>query len=209
MAWAGQPIPDGHAHPILPGANRRFVFVPVTQQRGMSIRHSQFPRHGHDGEPRRQAFEPLPPMEMSRDEMADILELIPHLFSVFFHHSQRKSQLQGRGFARKSGFQAPQFFDHALRALDGAVDLGDLIPVPQLMHRRPVDAQQLRDLVVGFVQVTADDFEPLTGPGMLPLGFRVVLHRPAFIKRIFAGNSRIIQTQRSAAPHGRLLPSAS
>jgi hypothetical protein len=53
------------------------------------------------------------------------------------------------------------------------------------MHSRPSDSQHPRDLGVGFVQVPADDFEPLTGQGMLPLGVRVGLHRPAVIKRIF------------------------
>jgi hypothetical protein len=192
MARVAHPIPDGHSRPHRTGAQRRFVFVPVTQQRGMTIRYSQFPRHGRDGEQRGQAFEPLPPIEMSRGGMADILELVPHLSPVFSHHSQRKPQLQGRGFRRKSRFQPPHLLGEALRALDGAMDLGDFIPATQLMHGRPVETQHPRDLGVGFVQVTADDFEPLTGQGMLPLGVRVDLHRPAFINAFFAGNSRII-----------------
>jgi hypothetical protein len=76
-------------------------------------------------------------------------------------------------------------FGPALLALDSAVDLGDFIPLPQSMHSRPADPQHPPDLGVGFVQVPADDFEPLTGPGMLPLGVRVGLHRPAVIYRIF------------------------
>jgi hypothetical protein len=97
-------------------------------------------------------------------------------------------------------------FDPVLRALNGAMDLGDFIPPPQLMHGRPVETQHSRDLGVGFVQVPADDVEPLTGQGPLPLGVQVVLHRPAFINRFFAGNSRIIQTRASLPRwqnHGR------
>jgi hypothetical protein len=149
----------------------------------MTIRNSQFPRHGGDGEQRGQAFYPLPPIEMSRGGQAD--ELITRHLPVFFRPFHRKPQLQGRGFGRKSPLQPPHLFGPALRALDGAVDLGDFIPLPQRMHSRPADSQHPRDLGVGFVQVPADDFEPLTGQGMLPLGVRVGLHRPAVIKRIF------------------------
>ena len=149
----------------------------------MTIRHSQFPRHGGDGEQRGQAFYPLPPIEMSRGGHAD--ELITRHLPVFFRPFHRKPQLQGRGFGRKSRFQPPHLFGPALRALDGGVDLGDFIPLPQRMHSRPADSQHPRDLGVGFVQVPADDFEPLTGQGMLPLGVRVGLHRPAIINRFF------------------------
>jgi hypothetical protein len=53
------------------------------------------------------------------------------------------------------------------------------------MDRRPADSQHPPDLGVGLVQVPADDFEPLTGQGALPLGVRVGLHRPADINRNF------------------------
>jgi hypothetical protein len=68
------------------------------------------------------------------------------------------------------------------------------------MHGRPVEAQQLRDLGVGFVQVTADDFEPLAGQGMLPRGVRVGLHRPACINHIFCRKLKNFSTARFAAP---------
>jgi hypothetical protein len=67
--------------------------------------------------------------------------------------------------------------------LDGGVDLGDFISLPQRMHRLPADSQQPRDLGVGFVQVPADDFEPLKGQGM-SLGIRIGLHKSAVIYRI-------------------------
>jgi hypothetical protein len=73
----------------------------------------------------------------------------------------------------------------SLHALNGAVDLGDFIPFPLKMHRRPTDSQHPRDLGVGFVQVPADKFEPLNGQGALPLESRFGLHRPADINRIF------------------------
>lgn len=38
----GQPTSDGHSHPHLTGAHLSLVFVPETQQGGMTIRHSQF-----------------------------------------------------------------------------------------------------------------------------------------------------------------------
>jgi hypothetical protein len=60
------------------------------------------------------------------------------------------------------------------------------------MHSLPADSQHPPDFGVGFVQVPADDFEPLTGRGMLPLGVRVGLHRTAIINAFFAGNSSII-----------------
>jgi hypothetical protein len=59
------------------------------------------------------------------------------------------------------------------------------------MHRRPTDSQHPRDLGVGFVQVPADDFEPLNGQGALPLESRFGLHRPATSIAFFAGNSSI------------------
>jgi hypothetical protein len=73
----------------------------------------------------------------------------------------------------------------SLHALNGAVDLGDFIPFPLEMHRRPSDSQHPRDLGVGFVQVPADDFEPLNGQGALPLESWFGLHRPADINRTF------------------------
>src|ERR1039458_9555347 len=93
MARAVQPAPDGHSRPCQTIANRHFVFVPVTQQRGMTICHSQFPRHGGDGEQRRQTFYPLPPIKMSRGGHAGELELITRHLPVFFRHSHRKSQM--------------------------------------------------------------------------------------------------------------------
>ena len=183
MVRAGQPMPDRHSRPYQTAAHRDFVFVPVTQQRGMTIRHSQFPRHGGDGEQRGQAFYPLPPMEMSRGGPAD--ELITRHLPIFIRRHHRKPQLQGHSPGRKSRFQFPHLPGDALRALDGAVDLGDFIPLPLKMHRRPADSQHPRDLGVGFVQIPADDFEPLKGQGALPLGFRVGLHGPAIIYRIF------------------------
>jgi hypothetical protein len=42
-----------------------------------------------------------------------------------------------------------------------------------------VETHHPRDLGVGFVQVPADDFEPLPGQGMLPLGVLVGFHRLA------------------------------
>ncbi len=183
MARVFQPTPDGHSRRFPTVVNRDFVFVPVTQQGGMTIRNSQFPRHGGDGEQRRQAFYPLPPMEMSRGGHAD--ELITRQLRIFCHHWQRYPQLQGRGFDRKPRFQPPHLFGPALRALDGAVDLGDFIPLPQRMHSRPADSQHPPNLGVGFVQVPADDFEPRNCRGPLPLESRVGLHRPADIYRIF------------------------
>ena len=185
MARVVQPAPDGHSRPHQTIANRHFVFVPVTQQRGMTICHSQFPRHGGDGEQRRQTFYPLPPIKMSRGGHAGELELITRHLPVFFRHSHRKSHLQGRGLGRKSRFQPPHLLKPALHALNRAVDLGDFIPFPLKMHRRPSDSQHPRDLGVGFVQVPADDFEPLNGQGALPLESRFGLHRPADINRIF------------------------
>ena len=170
MVRAGDEISDGHSRPFRTGAQRRFVFVPVTQQRGMTIRHSQFPRHGGDGEQRRQAFYPLPPIKMSRGGPAD--ELITRHLPIIIRRHHRKPQLQGYSLGGKSRFQSPHLFGDALRALDGAVNLGDFKPLPQLMHGRPVDAQHPRDLGVGFVQIPADDFEPLTGQGALLLGKR-------------------------------------
>jgi hypothetical protein len=122
-------------------------------------------------------------MEMSRAGQAE--ELITRHLPIVFHPFHRKPQLEGRGFGRKSRFQAPDLFEPALHALDGAVDLGDLIPLPLKMHRCPSDSQHPRDLGVGFVQVPADDFEPLTGQGALPLGVRVLVHKPAIIYRLF------------------------
>jgi hypothetical protein len=183
MARAFQPTPDWHSRRYQTVANRDFVFVPVTQQRGMTIRHSQFPRHGGDGEQRGQASKPLPPIEMSRGGHAG--ELITRHLPVLFRPFHRKPHLQRRDFGRKSRFQPPHLFGPALRALDGAVDLGDFIPFPQRMHSRPADAQHPPDFGVGFVQIPADDFEPLTGQGMLPFGVRVGLHRPADINHNF------------------------
>jgi hypothetical protein len=60
------------------------------------------------------------------------------------------------------------------------------------MHRRPADSQHPPDFGVGFVQVPADEFEPLNGQGTLPLQSRFGLHRPAVIYALFAGNSSII-----------------
>ena len=182
MVRAGQPTPDGHSRRYPTVAHRGFVFVPVTQQRGMTIRHSQFTRHGGDGEQRGQAFYPLPPMEMSRSGPAD--ELITRHLSKSIHAHHRNTQLRRCGFGRKSRFQLPHLFSPALRALDSAVDFGDFISLPQKMHSRPTDSQHPRDLGVGFVQIPADDFEPLTGQGTLPLGVRFGLHRPAVIYRI-------------------------
>src|ERR1039458_10693231 len=73
MARVGHPTPDGHARRFMTVANPGFVFVPETQQRGMTIRNLQFPRHGGNGEQRRQAFYPLPPMKMSRAGQAEEL----------------------------------------------------------------------------------------------------------------------------------------
>ena len=183
MARAPEPMPDGHSRRFPTGVNRDFVFVPVTQQRGMAIRHSQFQRHGGDGEQRGQAFYPLLPMEMSRGRPAD--ELITRQLSIFFCRYRRNPQLQGRRFGRKSRLQSPYLLDPVLLALDAAVDLGDFIPSPQIMHRRPADSQHPRNLVVGFVQVLADDFEPLTGQGKCPLVVRFGWHKTAVIYRIF------------------------
>jgi hypothetical protein len=82
----------------------------------MTIRNSQFPRHGGDREQRRQAFYPLLPMEMSHDGPAGILELITRHLPVFFRHSHRNPQLQRGGFGRKARFQFPYFFQPALDA---------------------------------------------------------------------------------------------
>jgi len=190
MARVGQPASDGHARSYPTGAHLGLVFVPETQQGGMTIRHSQFPRHGGDGEQRRQAFYPLPPIEMSRFGQAD--EMITRQLPVFFRPFHRKPQLQGRVFGRKSRLQPPDLLVPALPALDGGVDFGDFIPLPQSMHRRPADSQHPPDFGVGFVQVPADEFEPLNGQGTLPLQSRFGLHRPAVIYALFAGNSSII-----------------
>jgi len=175
MLRASHPAPDGHAQPFPTAAHRRFVFVPETQQGGMTIRHSQFLRHGGEGQQRGQAFEPLPPMEMCRFKPAD--ERITRQLAMFFCRQHRQPQTPGRGFGRKTRWELPDLFERALRALDGAVDLGDFIPLPQEMHRRPADAQYPRDFGVGFVQVPADDFEPLNGQGALPLESRFGLHK--------------------------------
>jgi hypothetical protein len=185
MVRAAEPTPDGHSRPYLAAAHLDFVFMPVTQQRSMTILHTQFPRHGGDGEQRRQAFYPLPPIKMSCGGLADILKFIIRHLSIFFHHSHRKPQLQGRCFGRKSRFQSTHSFGDALHALDGAVNFRDFIPFPLKMHRRPSDSQHPRNLGVGFVQIPADDFEPLNGQGALPLESRFDLHRPAVMYRIY------------------------
>ena len=185
MVRALHPTPDGHSRPYQTFADRDLVFVPVTQQRGMTIRHSQFPRHGGEGEQRGQAFYPLPPIKMSRGVRVDELELITRHLPVFLRHSHGKPQLQGRSLGRKPRFQTSHLFKPALRALDGAVDLGDFIHFPLKMHCRPAHSQNPRDFGVGFVQIPADDFEPMKGQGAFPLEFRFGLHRPAIIYRIF------------------------
>jgi len=183
MVRAGKPTPDRHSRPYQTAAHLRFVFVPVTQQRGMTIRHSQFPRHGGDGKQRGQAFQPLPPIKMSR--FGPAYEMITRQLSVFFRPFHRKPQLRRHSLGRKSRFQSTYFFKPAMNALDGAVDLGNFIPLPQKMHRRPAHSQHPRDLGVGFVQVPADDFEPFNGQGTLPLESRFGLHRSADINRLF------------------------
>lgn len=183
MARVAQPAPDGHSRRLPTIANRDFVFVPMTQQRRVTPRHAQFLRHGGDGEQRRQAFKPRLPMEMSRGGKAE--ELITRLLPVFFRPFHRKPQLQGCGFGRKSRFQPPDLFGPALLALERGVNLGDFIPLPLKMHRRAADSQHPPDFGVGFVQVLADDFEPLPGQGTLPLGFRFGVHKVTVINRNF------------------------
>ncbi len=43
------------------------------------------------------------------------------------------------------------------------MNLGDFILLPQLMHGRPVDAQQTGNLSIGFVELLADESEPRGG----------------------------------------------
>ena len=175
------PTPDGHPRRFLATAHCDFVFVPGTQQRGMAIRHPQFARHGGDGQQRRQAFEPLPPMEMSGGDRA--AELITRHLSKMSRSVQRDPQLRRRSFGGKSRFQSPHFSEDTLLALGGGMDLGDFISCPQLMHRRPVDTQHLCNFGIWFVQVPADEFEPFRCRGALPLDFRVGLHELAVINR--------------------------
>ncbi len=184
MVRAAEPTPDGHSRPYFAAAHLDLVFVAVTQQRGMTIRHTQFPRHGGNGEQRRQTFYPLPPIKVSRGGPADILKLIACHLPIFFYHSHRKPHLRRRSFRRKPRFQPTHSFGNALHALDGAVNFGDFIPFPLKMHRRPSDTQHQRNLGVGFVQIPADDFEPFNSQGTLPLESRFGLHRPADIYRI-------------------------
>jgi hypothetical protein len=183
MLRAGQPTPDGHSRPFQTGAHLDLVFVPETQQGGMTILQSQFPRHGGDGEQRGQTFYPLPPIKMSRGGHAD--ELITGHLPKSIHAHHRNTQSRRRSFGRKPRWQLPHLFEPALRALDGAVDLGDFISCPLKMHRRPAHSQHPRDLGVGFVQVPADDIKPLNGQGALPLESRFGSHRPAVIYRNF------------------------
>src|ERR1035438_10344483 len=100
MVRAAKPTPDGHPRTLPTAGNRDFVFVPETQQRGDTMRNSQFPRDGGYGEQRGEAFYPLPPMEMSCLGPAD--EMITRLLAIFFCPILRNPQLQGCGFGRKA-----------------------------------------------------------------------------------------------------------
>jgi hypothetical protein len=158
--------------------------MPVTQQRGMTICQPQFSRHGGDGEQWRQSVYALSPVKMSRSNPAD--KLVTSQFPISCNRRQRKLQLQGRGFGRKPRLQFPHLFDPALRALDGTVDFGDFISFPLKMHRRAPYSQHPCNFGVRFVQISADDFEPLTGQGTLPFGIWFGFHKPNIISLIFA-----------------------
>ena len=160
-------MPDRHPQFLSARAQFGFVSVAMTQQRGVTVRHPQFARHGGDGEKRGQGFETLPPVEISRGRKTQ--KLITRQPPIFSSQRHGNPQMLRGTIQRTSRLQSPQELQHTLPRLDEGMDFGDSIPLPQLMHGRPVDTHQARNFGIRFVQMLADEFDSPGRLNALPL----------------------------------------
>jgi len=147
MARAVQPAPDGHSRPASNHANRHFVFVPGnTTARRLTIGHSQFPRHGVTVSSGGKLFIRCRNKKCLAAAAAGELELInPSSSRIFSPIPTVSSNWKAAALDRKSRFQPPHLLKASLHAYElVAVDLGDFIPGPLKMHRRPSDSSIAR-----------------------------------------------------------------